>query len=447
MIFIQRILSKYLKNSATAADRNRLVKGFVQSLIIQAVSVMLVFAGNYWLVHWFGAADYGVYVHVFNWVSIIAVLALGGQEDVVLSRLPRYRAEGQPLQIGALIRHANVRILITGLLVTAMFLAVITVFNIPTLSGHNALFLIAAPAIYLSAFITLNQMVLQALNHIRLSQVTERLLKPCLLIVFMGLASSLHLTNERYLVIIAVVNLVICALLLLFFVISTTSVYRTRKRVKYAGKDVNRQTVNFLFISLLQLLMGKVGMLLLPVFTTPQDVGVYNIVSRFADLVIYPSFLIHTVLPQLFAYHQQSDLAYRQSLFSESVWITTGATVPVVVGVVVLGKWLLGYFGAGFVAGYPTLVYLTAANLLFAAFGPCNTILMMQGKERYAGWLLFVNVVVLAVLSSVLIPLYGIAGAGLAMLICMMLYGMLLAFFAKRYAGVGLPFLPAAFRR
>ncbi len=112
MRLVQSIYEKMLKSDLPLAERSRLIKGIVNSFIIQGFSMVLVFAGNYLLVKFFGAEKYGVYVHVFNWISILTILAANGQEDVVLSRVPKYLAQNNLVQTGAVIRHANVRIAI-----------------------------------------------------------------------------------------------------------------------------------------------------------------------------------------------------------------------------------------------------------------------------------------------------------------------------------------------
>ena len=417
------------------------VRGMIHSFIIQGISVLLVFAGNYLLIKHFGADNYGLYVHIFNWVSILSILAVGGQEDVVLSRIPKYKALNKSLQIGSIIRYSNIRIAVTSGLVSLIFLLLINVFNIPTLSAHKSEFLIGVIAIYLSAFLTLNQMVLQSLNHIRLSQVTEKLVKPFLLIIFISLTGLLaYPVNARLLLLIVAFNLILCVIVVAYFVRNKTKEYFQGIKEKYHAGGISKQSLYFLSISLLQLLTGKIGMLLLPYFTLQQDIGIYNISSRFADLLIYPFYLLHTVLPQMFAHHNNSDVTYKQELFSNSTWILMITSLPLLLLNVLGGKWLLGYFGHEFVLGYTALIYLCLANFLFAVFGPSNTILMMQGKEKYAALALFINVLTLIILNLFFIPAMGISGAALAVLISNFIYSILLAALTWHHTGVMSPF-------
>lgn len=441
MKLLQSILEKVMKSDLPKADRNRLIKGIVYSFIIQGVSILLVFAGNYLLVKFFGAEKYGVYVHVFNWISILTILALNGQDDMILSRLPRYRAENKLVLAGAVIKHANIRIAISGFITSGVFLLLIYLLPITTLSEYRSQFLVASLAIYLSAFLSVNQMILQALNHIRLSQIVERLLKPFLFTLFIMGAGWLSVSLDAgRLILIAVINLGICALVLLWLIMRKTRPYFRKGNVRYKREGLRTQTFYFLSISLLQLLVGKIGMLMLPFFTVEKDIGIFNISARFADLIIYPFFLLHSVLPQLFAVHHTADLSYKQKLYTESTYIIMIISLPLLLVNIAAGPWLLGYFGEAFTAGYPALVLMSASNGLFGIFGPANTVLMMQGKEKYSAFALLVYVILLTVLSRLLIPIQGITGAAWAMLISNVFYNILLSVYARHHTGVISPF-------
>jgi O-antigen/teichoic acid export membrane protein len=438
--FLQRMRDYFPTGGLTPEDRSRLVKGIIYSFIIQGISVCLVFAGNYIVVKIFGASQYGIYVHIFNWISILTILALGGQDDVVLSLIPKYAAANDGAQIAAVIKHAQKRVIMTGLLASVLFLSLIYLFPVKTLTEHFAIFLVGVAAIYLSAFLTLNQTILQALNHVRWSQVIERLLKPFLFIVFVCGMAILHtVADAKQLVILTVINLVICAVAISVVVIKKVRGYFTSPVQQYKEKGMSRQAMYFFMISLLQLLSGKIGMLIMPWYTPEKDIGIFNISYRFADLVIYPSFLLHAVLPQLFARYHTASFSQKQALYSESTMLTLITALPLLLLNIVGGKWLLGYFGTEFTTGYLALLCISGSNFLSAIFGPANTILMMQGKEQYAAFSFLIYIVLLSILNVLFIPLWGITGAALAILTGNFIYNIVASWFVWRFTGVVAP--------
>jgi O-antigen/teichoic acid export membrane protein len=110
--------------------------------------------------------------------------------------------------------------------------------------------------------------------------------------------------------------------------------------------------------------------------------------------------------------------------------------LPLLLVNLLAGPFLLRLFGPAFSTGYTALVYISLAQLLFCLFGPTNTILMMQGREKYSALCLTVYVVLLAVTSRWLIPAGGITGGALAILISSAGYNLLLAIIVYRMYGV-----------
>jgi O-antigen/teichoic acid export membrane protein len=182
-------------------------------------------------------------------------------------------------------------------------------------------------------------------------------------------------------------------------------------------------------------------MLILPWFATEASIGIFNISYRFADLLIFPFFLMHTVLPQLFARHSSTGIAYTQSLFSESNRLMTLLSIPLLLLNILLGKFFLGWFGPQFVDGYMALLFISLAQFLFSFFGPANTILMMQDREKYSAGCLLVYVLTLSAASRWLIPIAGLTGGALAILIGSLVYNVILAVALWRLCGVRSPWL------
>ena len=270
-----RLLSWFLNEGVTATDRRRIIRGTLHSFLIQGISIGLVFGSNLWLVRSSGAQAYGDYVHVFNWVSILSVLVMGGRDDLVLAQLPKYLGAGRHAQLVRLIQKANGFIFLSALVICGAFLTLISVFPLQSLSQHRPLFLVAMAAVYFSASLTLNQMILQALNHVRSSQIVEKIVRPLLLVLFTALFRlSATALDSRRLVLMGTVATGISCLIILGMVFRragklTISAGENPKDEKHTTK-----TVYFFLISLLYLLSTKITMLILPLFNPESAIGI-----------------------------------------------------------------------------------------------------------------------------------------------------------------------------
>ena len=436
-----RLLSWFLKEGVTATDRRRIIRGTLHSFLIQGISIGLVFASNLWLVRSSDTQAYGDYVHVFNWVSILSVLVMGGRDDLVLAQLPKYLGAGRHAQLVRLIQKANGFIFLSALVICGAFLTLISVFPIQSLSQHRPLFLVAMAAVYFSASLTLNQMILQALNHVRSSQIIEKIVRPLLLVLFTALfrltATAL---DGRRLVLMGTVATGISCLIILGMVFRRSGKLIIAAEENPTDEKHTTKTIYFFLISLLYLLSTKITMLILPLFNPESAIGIFNVSYRFADLLIFPFFLMHAVLPQLFARHDMDEKEYTRSLFRQSNKLMTLLALPLLLLNILAGPFLLRLFGPVFQTGYTAMIYISLAQFLFSVFGPTNTILMTQGRERYSAFCLLVYVVLLAVTSWLLIPVSGITGGALAILLSSAGYNILLAVIVYRLYGICSPF-------
>jgi O-antigen/teichoic acid export membrane protein len=430
-------MRRWLEDGLTTPDRQRIIRGVLHSFVIQGFSVLLVFVSNLWIVKSSDAVSYGLYIHIFNWVSILSVIVMGGRDDLLLAQLPRYIADRQHSLLIKLVRSANRWIFTAALVVGGLFMTLLFLVPVKTLSEHRDLFLIAMIAVYFTAFLSLNQLILQALNHIRLSQIVEKLGRPLLLIVLVVLfrQAAMPFTGKT-LVILSCISLGICCAVIFWLVARKIRHYSFTLAGPLPAEKLSGKTFYFFSISLLYLLSTRITMLILPYFMPQKDIGIFNISYRFADLVMFPFFLMHTVLPQLFARHAVTETGYTRSLFNESNRLMILLSLPLLLLNLVGGKFFLHLFGGDFEIGYHALIIISLSQFLFAFFGPTNTILMMQNREKYSALCLLAYVIVLLVSSRLLIPLAGITGGALAILISSAFYNLLLAVITYRLTGI-----------
>jgi len=446
MKWLANILSRFLQRESGNAEMGRIIEGTIRSLLIQGSSVVLLFACNLIMTRWAGADVYGQYVHVFNWISLLSVAAVGGREDLAVSEIPKFKLSKRYDRIISMVRISNRHILIAATIAGLIFLSVIYFFPVKMLHEYRTEFLVGWAAIYFSAFFSLNQSVLQALNFIGLSQFVEKWLKPALMIIFFITAYALGVQAQgRILIGLVVLAMGICCIVLGLLVKGKIKSFPSSAARSQGdgvvGKNLNGKAFYFFLITVMTLLITRISMLVLPYFTPRKDVGIFNIGYRFADLIIYPFFLMHAVLPQTFARHTGSDASHKQSLYSGTTKLMLTLTLPLLIINILGGKFFLGWFGKDFEDGYPVLIILSVAQCLYSFFGPGNTILMMQGRERQATICLVIYVAVLFGMCLLLIPKMGITGGAISMLIGCLIYNIVLSVIVYRFSGVISPFL------
>jgi len=118
----------------------------------------------------------------------------------------------------------------------------------------------------------------------------------------------------------------------------------------------------------------------------------------------------------------------------------TALCLPLLLVNVLAGRFLLGLFGKDFTAGYTAMILLSVSQFFYSLFGPANTILMMQNREKQSAICLLVYVVLLLLSNLLLVPLWGVTGGAVAMLVSCLIYNIILSVQAYRLSGVISPF-------
>jgi O-antigen/teichoic acid export membrane protein len=167
-----------------------------------------------------------------------------------------------------------------------------------------------------------------------------------------------------------------------------------------------------LWIGAMDVVVQQSGILLLGVWASTEEVGIYGAAAR---LVIVLNFVFTTVksvvsprFAELYARGDERDIG---ELARETSWLLVLFSLPIVVPLIVVPGWVLSLFGPGFAAGGTALAIFAVGHFMRTVLSPSSFLLMMTGHEK-----LLRNTVVACgalniVLSVVLIPRYGMVGA------------------------------------
>ena len=162
-------------------------------------------------------------------------------------------------------------------------------------------------------------------------------------------------------------------------------------------------------------IINHFGNFALGIWSTTAEVGIFGIASRLAFFVSFTLVAVNSIAaPKFAALHQQNDRKALTKTAHNAIRLTTLAASPLVILYIIAPKWVMGIFGAEFVAGSSVLIILTLAQFVNAATGPVELLLIMSGRER----LVRTNVMIVGAMSILLylwlVPNFGAMGAAIA---------------------------------
>jgi len=156
-------------------------------------------------------------------------------------------------------------------------------------------------------------------------------------------------------------------------------------------------------------------LLLLGIWGTSEEAGIYGAANRMSLLVSF--FLVavnNVVAPRFAALYKQGNMeALKRTVQRASILILTLSS-PMLILLLVANSWVMSLFGPEFAKGGTALAILAVGQAVSAAAGSVNLLLMMSGHEREARNTAICGVILMLACAVMLIPAWGLIGAATA---------------------------------
>lgn len=162
------------------------------------------------------------------------------------------------------------------------------------------------------------------------------------------------------------------------------------------------------------------GTILIGYYLNPADVGIYAVATTLSQaLTILPSAIQRITTPAIaFSYTNKGNKETRK-LIIKSMKYSFLAVLGIGFCLILAGPWLISFlFSENYLPAYPPLILLTIGNIIFAPAIATGACFFSMGKITLPFRVNILNIFLTISLNIILIPTFGIIGAGLATL-CM----------------------------
>lgn len=420
---------------------NYLWSGAWRSLLLQVMATALVLLSSVVVARLSGAEGFGIYTLVFTWVTLLSISATLGLDDLLLKEVPQRAAKQQYASLHLLLRWSN-RLGLRSALLTALCFALFFYLT-PSFAAYRSFFFLGLLCVPLFTLLHINQAALRGFQRMGRGQLAEKLVQPLGFLLLVGLSYFWGLqVDDAQLIGYRVLSFLPASALAFYWL------YRHRK--KFPQPPLSEQDAllpkkwwkasrYFGYMSLLMVIKNRVDLVLLGWLSLPEQVAYFNVASKFSDIIMLPFMILTTVVTPLFSkFYSQGQLGDLQQLYRR---ISRVIFLLVALGALFclfFGKWLMGWYGGEFVQGYGLLLLLCGGKLLHAFFGPANYLLLMTDTERECSKAMSWGVALSISLHLLLIPAYGIWGAGIAHIAGFFLSDLLLVRLAYKKLGLRL---------
>jgi O-antigen/teichoic acid export membrane protein len=436
---LRGIMQNWLSSSVMSAAYTHLLRNSAGSLALNITSMVLGMATSILLARMLGVTDYGIYTYALSWIMVLATICFLGMHPVVLRNVATYQAQGAWGLLRGQLRWSVRAVLVAAVGVGLLASAIAWVLMGQSLSLGLITFMVACALLPIQAGTVVWQSALHGLHHVVQGQLPEKLVKPLALLVLLGVVwvltgGTFNAVDAMTIQVITASIGLVASLVLLYRYLPSEA---RHSPAEYQGRVWLTSGMPFLLIAIVQILNNRGGILLLGMLTTPAEVGIYAVASRIAEMLVFIMGAINMALsPMIVDFYTKKDMYGLQRLVTISSWAMMLCTLPVVLGLLVFGHWVLQVFGAEFVQGYTALMILSIAQLFNVAVGPVGILLNMTKHERYTIIGLVASLVINIILNLVFVPIWGANGAAFASAVSLVTWNVLLAFWVYQHLKV-----------
>ena len=399
----------------------------LSSLLLQIFSAFLTLASALTISRITADEGFGIYSTVFTWLTLGAMLALFGTDDLLTREIPILHEKSDKTNIQQLIKWTTTIALIGAGLVILVFLFCLHILELPIFVQYKEAYYWGLLSLPCFVLLYNYQAALRAMRYAALGQLSEKIIQPSFFILFLiGGYGIGFLFDDVHAVAFRSITLLIATIAAAYILrkqvnlLSTNTIlpFPKPKKIKWL-----KSCLFFMLASLLYAVNTRVDIAMLDIFQVEAaQIGHYNAAARLSEILSMPFMLLGAIAAPVFAQLFKTDKAKLQQFYAQATLMAFVLTLIGFGGLWLLGEWILGLFGKEYKGGYAILLLLSCAKLLHAFVGPVSYLLMMADKEKAAMYSIIASVVFTLLAHNLWIPLYGVAGAAWATFVGLLFY-------------------------
>ena len=229
-----------------------------------------------------------------------------------------------------------------------------------------------------------------------------------------------------------IISILICMIISSYYILPILKSKKINRLITI--KQFFNTSYPMMLSSSILLLMAWVDTLILGVYTSETDVGVFNVALK---LALVTSIVIESVnsivAPKISETYNNNLFKKFNVIVKQSTRIIFFTSLPIFILLLIFPEFLLSFFGSDFLSAKNTLMILLVGQIFNSSCGSVGLILQMTGKQKIVQNVLFFSLILNIVLNFILIPKFGYKGAAIASSSSIIFWNLILVFYVKKY--------------
>ena len=415
-------------------DTQRSQRGALTAFAIRIGSAAIAFLSQVLLARWIGAHEYGVFTYIWVWVIVTGTLCAAGFATSVVRFVPEYKEKNQHGLARGFIHTGRIFSFGMGIAATIGGFFILHYLD-GSIADHYrvpaALALVCIPAFALTDF---QDGLGRSQGWIDLALIPPYILRPILLFAFIGLSVAIGWSKSAE-------TAVYSAIAATWITVVIQYVLQKKRMASEVQKGPREyKTMFWIKVSLpviavesFALMMTNMDILLLDLYVTPDQIAIYFAAARTIALIAFVHFSVTAaVTPKFATLYSSGDNTELKRFFKQTRMWTFLPSLFGGIALLVLGKPILWLFGPEFTTDYATMFVLVIGLLARSLAGPLQGLMIATGQQNMAAITMGAAVTVNIAFNLLLIPKYGLLGAGAATAMSFTVESILLTVTANR---------------
>ena len=379
----------------------------------------------------------GVFFSVTSLAAVVGLICALGYPAIAARFVSRYREQGKERLIGVFVGESFRVATISVAIATIAVMAGAALW--PSFDFDARLALAAAAlSIPAHAFLRLNGYFAAAIRRFAVAYLPDTSIRPFLLLggVLMLVACGLTLTASM---VAWLLTAILTALALVQYALLRRDLPKGARSVAppRLTRLWRREANPLILVALFTNYFADVDILLVTPLLTSAETAALGLCLKLSLLVGFAVQVAHqVVVPDLADARARKDNSSINDVVLRAFAFPLAITVGAMAVVALWGESLLAIFGPEFTSAKTPLLILMACQLARALFGPSVLLLTVIGAQRQNAALAIAALIVLAGANLVLLPLYGVLGAAIAVAIATLFWSVACAITLGRLSGL-----------
>lgn len=377
---------KLLKNKLNSSFLNKLKDAFIGrisyllfTLIFSLVATRL-----------YGAEVFGIFTYAFTLMSIVMILAKAGLDNGLLYSIPKNKN-----------RHVSF-----SFLTNLLFSLILIVMFIFILDSNYVKYML--PLIWLLSVEQIFFALYRAEGNIKGFYKINGFYAMAIRIVIIVVFYYLFGENATGLAIGVYLSLIFANLVYFFH-------HKDKFRKIVLDYEHLKYSFPLVFATMLSTLINKIDIVMLGMFASNQEVGIYQITVQISNMVALSLSIFNTVFAPLISnlFHNNNLIELKKLYVKATRWLGVIALFTIVI-ILFSSDFILGIFGEEIKRGQDALFYRSIGQFFNIAVGSVWLMLSMTGKPSFQMYANIITCIINIILNLILIPKMGMDGAAIA---------------------------------